>query len=161
MLDDDVKKYIDNSVLCWLATCSKDAMPNVSPKEMFTYENDDTLLIAHIASPNTVSNIRENPNVCVSFVDVFVQKGYKLRGTAKMIYKNDDAFHIKVKSLTKLFSDKFPVKAIIEIKVTEVSRIIAPSYSLFPAVTTEESQIKSALLTYRVAALQKMIDIAR
>ncbi len=37
MLTSDIKKYIDQSVLCWLATVSKDGIPNVSPKEIFTY----------------------------------------------------------------------------------------------------------------------------
>jgi predicted pyridoxine 5'-phosphate oxidase superfamily flavin-nucleotide-binding protein len=36
MITDDVKKYIDQSVLCWLATSNAQNEPNVSPKEMFT-----------------------------------------------------------------------------------------------------------------------------
>ncbi|MCB0658923.1 MAG: pyridoxamine 5'-phosphate oxidase family protein, partial [Saprospiraceae bacterium] len=31
-LTSDVKKYLDRSVLCWLATISPDGSPNVSPK---------------------------------------------------------------------------------------------------------------------------------
>jgi len=101
MLTEEIKKYIDKSVLCWLATCNKDGEPNVSPKEMFTWQDEQTLLIAHIASPNSVANIRNNPNVCVSFVDVFVQKGFKLKGRARIIEKEHDAFPQKVKHLTK------------------------------------------------------------
>ena len=36
-LTEEVKAYIDQSVLCWLATVSSDKIPNVSPKECFTY----------------------------------------------------------------------------------------------------------------------------
>jgi hypothetical protein len=46
MLDKEVIKYIKQSVLCSLATSDKDNFPNVSPKEMFTYKGNDTLLIA-------------------------------------------------------------------------------------------------------------------
>jgi len=149
MLDQDIKKYIDKSTLCWLATCDKDLVPNVSPKEMFTYLDDQTIVIANLASPNSVANIRINPHVCVSFVDIFAQKGYKLKGTARLIGRDDPGFGPKVKPLTDLFTDKFPVKSVIEITVTKTERIQAPSYFFFPD-TTEEMQITAALNTYHV-----------
>jgi len=149
MLDKEVIKYIEQSVLCWLATSDKDNFPNVSPKEMFTYKENDTLLIANIASPNSIINILENSNVCVSFVDVFVQKGFKIKGQAKIIYKSDADFDLKVKPLVTLYSDKFPISAVIEIEIEKVESIQAPSYFLFPEIT-EEQQIKSALETYKV-----------
>lgn len=149
MLTDDVKKYITKSVLCWLATSNHNNEPNVSPKEMFTSIGDNTLLIAHIASPDSIQNIMYNPNVCVSFVDIFVQKGYKIKGIAKIIYADDIAFKEKVKHLTDLFTDQFPIKAVIEINITSISTIQAPSYFLY-ADTNEENQIKAAMKTYNV-----------
>ena len=101
MIDKNVKAYIDKSVLCWLGTCDRELTPNVSPKEMFTYKGDDTLLIANLSSPNSVKNIKENPNVCVSFIDIFVQKGYKIKGIAYIIEKTDPTFESKVKPLKK------------------------------------------------------------
>lgn len=153
MLTEEIKKYIDKSVLCWLATCNKDGEPNVSPKEMFTWQDEQTLLIAHIASPNSVANIRNNPNVCVSFVDVFVQKGFKLKGRARIIEKEHAAFPEKVKHLTDLFSDAYPIKDVIEVAVTKAEPIVAPSYFLFPE-TTEERQIAAAHKTYKVRAAE-------
>ena len=153
MLTEQVKKYIDSCVLCWLATCDQDLMPNVSPKEMFTYQDDTTLLIAHLASPNSINNIKVNPNVCVSFVDVFIQKGYKLKGTARIIEKTDSSFSEKAKPLINLFTDQFPILSVIEITVNKVDTIQAPSYFLFPETTTEASQIAGALATYGVRAL--------
>ena len=35
-LTTEIKKAIDQSVLCWLATVSKEGIPNVSPKEVLT-----------------------------------------------------------------------------------------------------------------------------
>lgn len=149
MISNEVKNYIDRSVLCWLATSNSENEPNVSPKEIFTWLNDTTLLIANVASPNSVDNIKDNPKVCVSFVDVFVQKGFKLKGIATLIDKTDVDFKEKVKPLTDLFTDQFPIKAVIEIKVTKVDVIQAPSYFLYPE-TTEQSQIASAMRTYKV-----------
>jgi uncharacterized protein len=149
MFTQEVIKYIEQGVLCWLATSDKDNFPNVSPKEMFTYFEDNKILIANIASPNSIANILENSNVCVSFVDVFVQKGFKIKGQAKIIYKEDADFEIKVKPLIALYSDKFPISAIIEITVQKIALIQAPSYFLYPEIT-EEMQIKSAMDTYKV-----------
>lgn len=149
MLNEEVIKYIEESVLCWLATSDKDNFPNVSPKEMFTHFDNNKILIANIASPNSIHNIEENNKVCISFVDVFVQKGFKIKGQAKIIYKNDVNFYVKVKPLIDLYSDKFPISAVIEIEVEKVEIIQAPSYFLFPGIT-EEQQIESALKTYKV-----------
>jgi predicted pyridoxine 5'-phosphate oxidase superfamily flavin-nucleotide-binding protein len=154
MISREVKKYIDKSVLCWLATSNKDNEPNVSPKEIFTYKDDKTLLIANVASPNSIDNIKENSNVCVSFVDVFIQKGYKLKGTAILINKDDNDFMEKVKHLRYLFTDEFPIKSVIEIEIKKVDRIQAPSYSLYPD-RTEQFQIESAMRTYKVKPLDK------
>ncbi len=149
MFTPEVIRYIEESVLCWLATSDKDNFPNVSPKEMFTHFEDNKILIANIVSPNSVANILENSNVCVSFVDVFVQKGFKIKGQAKIIYKEDADFGIKAKPLVALYSDKFPISAVIEITVQKIASIQAPSYFLFSEIT-EEMQIKSAIDTYKI-----------
>jgi len=154
MITDEVKRYIDKSILCWLATSNRQNEPNVSPKEIFTYKDEKTLLIANVASPNSIENIKENPNVCVSFVDVFVQKGYKLKGTAILYDKNNDDFIERVKPLTDLFTDEFPIKSIIEIEIKKVDTIQAPSYFLYPD-RTEQFQIESAMKTYRVKPIDQ------
>ena len=150
MINADVKKYINQSVLCWLATSDSDNFPNVSPKEVFTWHDDNIFLIAHIASPNSVRNIRSNPKVCVSLVDVFVQKGYKIKGTARVIEKTDSEFELKAKRLQILATDRFLVLAVIEIAVTQATPILAPSYQFYKETTTEEGQIEVARKAYNV-----------
>lgn len=154
MITEEVKKYIQQSVLCWLATCNSKGEPNVSPKELFTYRDEQTLLIAHLASPNSVKNIEENNQVCVSFVDVFVQKGFKLKGIATLVSKSDPSYKERIKPLIDLYSDIYPIQALIEIKVVSVSPIIAPNYYLNKD-TTEASQIENAMKTYNVKPILK------
>ncbi len=156
MMNSEIKRYINDSVLCWLATSNKENEPNVSPKEIFTYKDNRTLLIANIASQNSIDNINENSNVCVSFVDVFIQKGYKIKGTATIINKDNNEFDEKVKPLTDLFSDKFPIKSVIEIEIKKIDKIQAPSYFLYPDIT-EQFQIESAMKTYKVEPIKKNI----
>jgi uncharacterized protein len=155
MLTSDHKKYIEKSVLCWLATADKDGFPNVSPKEMFVHNNDDKILIAHIASPVSVSNLLANPQVCVSVLDVFVQKGFKIKGLARLIQKNEIDFAPNLKLLTDFYGDftsSFPVKALIEVSIQSIDSIQAPSYWLFKD-RTEAGQIASAMQAYGVREL--------
>ena len=155
MLTPDIKKYIDQSALCWLATVSKDGIPNVSPKEIFTYLDDEHIGIAHIASPNSLRNIKANPNVCVSFVEVFVQKGYKLVGRAEIIQRTHPDFEKKAAKILAMAGPNFPVKALLYIKILKIGTILAPSYMMYPEKTTEAAQIKSALKTYKVEGYLK------
>ncbi len=150
MLTSDIKKYIDQSVLCWLATVSKDGIPNVSPKEIFTYLDDEYIGIAHIASPNSLRNIKINSNVCISLVDIFVQKGYKLVGRAEIISKSAPNFKIEAAKILEMAGVAFPVQALLKIKVIKTAPILAPSYLLYPETTTEAAQIKGALKIYQV-----------
>lgn len=77
--------FIQRSVLCWLATADAHGQTNVSPKEVFAAFDEQRLVIAHIASPISLRNIQQNPKVCVSLIDIFVQKGWKLIGQAHEI----------------------------------------------------------------------------
>jgi len=145
-LTKEVKCSIDESVLCWFATVSKGGLPNVSPKEMFIH-HDDKLLIANIASPVSAKNVEENPAVCVSFIHIFKQKGFKLTGMARIVEKSDNEYHALEERLYSLGGRSFEIKSIFEVSITKISPIIAPSYWVFPE-TTEESQIDQARKSY-------------
>jgi len=147
MLTTEIKIYIDKSVLCWLATSSKENVPNVSPKEIFTYHGEEFIIIANIASPQTNKNIKYNNKVCISFIDVLVQKGFQIHGQATIIKNTDDEFSELEPNLLKMTKGKFPFSTIIKIKIEKVKPIIAPKYLLYPD-TTEKEQIESAKKTY-------------
>ena len=145
----EIKEYIDRSVLCWLATVSNDGIPNVSPKEIFNYYGTDKIIVANIASPQTLRNIKLNKNVCVSFIDILVQKGFQVKGTAKIIKKTHPEFSKMEKILAEMTGGKFPFITLTEITLTEVKPIIAPKYVWYPE-TTENEQIESAKKRYRI-----------
>lgn len=149
MLNDEIKKYLDKSVLCWLATASIEGIPNVSPKEVFTYFGDKNILIANIASPQSIRNIQENENVSVSFIEIFIQKGYQIKGKAKIIKKTNPDYPARLAPLLKIAGDKFPIASVIDVTITHIKPIVAPSYLLFPQ-TKEKDQISSALKAYNV-----------
>ena len=150
MLTLEIQNYIEQSVLCWLATSSEENEPNVSPKEIFTTYGKNSIIIANIASPKSVANILVNERVCVSFIDILIQKGFQLHGNAKVIKPNDSEFSNMEKELLKMTGGKFPIKSIIKIEIDKSKKIIAPKYILYPDTTTEQEQIESAKRTYNL-----------
>ncbi|MBJ3786963.1 pyridoxamine 5'-phosphate oxidase family protein [Devosia sediminis] len=131
------------AVLCWLATVSADGQPNVTPKELFAIHDDETLLIADILSTNSVRNIRGNPKVCVSFVDVFAQRGFKVEGMARVVAPDEPDFSQFGAPLVTLAGEAFPVRHAIVVSIARISRIWAPSYSLVPERTDAERQAEA------------------
>jgi uncharacterized protein len=152
MLTPEVLDAAQRSVLCWLATVDETGQPNVSPKEIFATFGTGQLLIANIASPASVRNIALNPRVCVSFVDVFVQKGFKVFGSAQNVRSDDARYALWAAPLQAMAGPRFPIHSVLVIDISAVEAIVAPSYRLYPAQTTEASQVQQALRTYGVRA---------
>jgi len=146
-LKPEIQAYIDRSVLCWLATSSEQNIPNVSPKEIFTYFKKNRILIANIASPQTKKNILSNENVCVSFIDILSQKGYKVIGKAQVLDSSHPEYLEMESELTKMTEGKFPFSTVFEITVEKIKPILSPRYVLYPN-TTEKDQIANARKIY-------------
>ena len=140
---------IDKSVLCWLATISPEGSPSVSPKEMFRQAASNEIAIADIASANSVRNIRENPSVCVSMLDIFRQRGAKFLGSATVLPKGTPEFDRTAGPLIEKAGSKFKIRNVILVTVDRVVPIVAPSYVLFPD-TTVEDMMEDAFASYGV-----------
>ena len=141
------------SVLCWLATADAQGQPNVSPKEIFAVYDSANMLIANIASPTSARNIESNPRVCVSFIDIFVQKGFKVLGTARNIRKQDADYEKWAAPLQAMAGSRFPIRSVILVCVNSCEPILAPSYQLYAEETTEHAQEASAMRAYGVQPL--------
>ena len=157
MITEEIAKSIGSSVLCWLATVSEDGLPNVSPKEAFLHDGEGKILVANIASPKTVRNIDQTKNVCLSFVNVFIQKGYKITGKAKVWNPGSVGYEDRLRKLISEIGETFPIISIIEIDPTETEEIIAPSYRLFPD-SGPLDRIRESLSTYEVINYQKRAE---
>lgn len=149
MTQSEIAADIDAAVLCWLATVDVKGRPNVSPKEIFALHGD-VLVIADIASANSVRNIRRNPAVCASMIDIFRQKGRKVEGQARIIAPGDPEFADLAPPLLRLTEGKFPIRHVIAVQIERVSPILAPSYRHYPDCS-EAEMMQSAYRTYGVA----------
>jgi uncharacterized protein len=153
MLNAAAKEDLKNSVLCWLATVDSNGQPNVSPKEIFCVDGDDAIMIAEIALPMSAQNIANNSKVCVSFVDIFKQRGFKIKGIANFLLPENPLFAAKGAPLIEMAGSDYKVRSIFHIIITRVDRIWAPSYARFPERTTEE-HVARTLKNYGVAMPQ-------
>lgn len=147
-------KEIERAVLCWLATVDARNRPNVSPKEVFAETGANRLVIADIASARSVRNIRENPAVCVSLIDIFLQRGRKLEGTADIIAPDHPDFATLTAPLLEKTGGVFPIRHVISVDVGRTSPILAPSYVLFPDRSEEELRT-DAYRTYGVQPVRE------
>ncbi|MDZ7811603.1 MAG: pyridoxamine 5'-phosphate oxidase family protein [Ideonella sp.] len=150
MLNNALKDRAASSVLCWLATVDEHGQPNVSPKEIWAVWDDQHVVIGHIASPTSVRNIAQRAKVCVSFVDVFVQKGFKVQGEARLVPKGHAEYSTWAAPLLPMAGERFTLHAVVVVRATAVEPIVAPSYRLYPQETTETTQVAAAMKTYGV-----------
>ena len=155
LLTEPIREAARRSVLCWLATVDAKGQPNVSPKEIWAIADDQHVVVAHIASPISARNIEQQPQVCLSFVDVFVQKGFKLIGTAREVRTNDAEFTDWVAPLLAMVGQRFTIQSVLVVHVKSVAAIVAPSYRFYPHDTTEDSQVASGMRAYNVQAVEK------
>lgn len=157
MISPKIAESINTSVLCWLATVSPKGEPNVSPKEAFLLGPEEQILIAHVASPQSISNILTCPQVCLSFIDIFTQRGYKIGGTAEVVNPANPKFPEYSASLSQMLGDDHEILAVMVITPQTVDEVIAPSYTIHPQ-TTEENMIRQSFETYRIADYQRRIE---
>jgi predicted pyridoxine 5'-phosphate oxidase superfamily flavin-nucleotide-binding protein len=69
----------------WVATASKNGMPNIAIKGSMRVLDDEHLMFADLFSLKTRKNLEENPQVAVMVYDNDSRKGYCLKGRAEMI----------------------------------------------------------------------------
>lgn len=148
-----VRRAAENAVLCWLATADETGAPNVSPKEVFATLGDDRIVIANIASDRSAANVAVNPRVCISFVDLFRQRGFKLEGRAALMGAGDAGYDAALAPLEEATGGLFPIRDVFVVTVEKVSPIMAPSYALHPE-QSETEKMESAYAAYGVRPVE-------
>ena len=83
-----IPKYVQDFLpgkLAWVATASRDGVPNVTPKGTLKLMDEHHVLFADLFSLKTGKNLQENDKVAVTVVDAASAKGYQLKGTAEIV----------------------------------------------------------------------------
>ena len=71
--------------LAWVATASRDGIPNATPKGSLKLLDEHHVSFADLFSLKTRKNLLENNKVAVTLVDAETGKGYQIKGTAEII----------------------------------------------------------------------------
>ncbi len=99
-----------------VATASRTGKPNVSAKGSFRVLDDEHVVFADIASPRTVANIKENPQVAVICLDASARKGCRIWGQGSIL-NSGELFD----QLTAEYAEKnMVVKNVVKVAVEEV-----------------------------------------
>src|SRR5713226_4392633 len=129
VLNQHMKQVVDQLRLGFVATVCPDGTPNVSPKGTLCVLDDEHLIFADIRSPGTVANLRSNPNIEVNVVDHFVRKGYRSKGTARVLDAGADfAHYVTFFSNRGMLDASSRIRAIVIVQVGEARPLISPGY---------------------------------
>lgn len=81
----EVLEFVKKTKPAYLATASKEGVPNISPKGSMMVMDEETLIFASLFPGKTSQNIAENKHVSIAYVDPATFRGYQLKGEAQIL----------------------------------------------------------------------------
>jgi uncharacterized protein len=115
-LTPEVKESLTGTKLVYLATSSKDRVPNAVPIAAFKLLDDGTILISDQYFNKTLQNMKENPKIALSWWGE--KGGFQIKGTVTL-HTNDDIFKQNAAWMKESFP-KFAPKSAVVVKITDV-----------------------------------------
>jgi uncharacterized protein len=126
ILTTEIKEFVKKEKLGFVATVCPDGTPNLSPKGTTTVWDDEHLVFAAIHSPGTINNLLINPSIEINVVDIFIRKGYRLKGIGKVL--SEGSLFEEVVSFYKAAGAKYTIKNIVLIKIERILPLASPVY---------------------------------
>lgn len=152
VLSEEIKEFVRHQRLGYVASVSPDGAPNLSPKGSLTVWDDSHLIFADIESPHTIRNFGSNPKTEVNVVDPFTRRGYRFRGTAKVLRSGEEYWkaveHYKAEG-----SDIRRIRAIVLIELLDVVVLASPVYLL----GLNEADVRRLWEEYHVKSHEKTV----
>jgi predicted pyridoxine 5'-phosphate oxidase superfamily flavin-nucleotide-binding protein len=145
----EIKEFVNKTRLGFVATVCPDGTPNLSPKGTTIVWDDDHLVFADIHSPGTIENLLTNPSVEINVVDVFVRKGYRFKGIAKIL--SEGSIFDDVVSAYRDAGSKHSIKNIVLVRIERVLPVMSPAYD----TGLSEKEVKDRWIDYWNSIHQK------
>lgn len=123
----EIANLLSEQKLGYVATINPDNTPNLSPKGTII-PWDEGLAFADIKSPQTISNLKENPSVEINVVDPLARKGFRFKGTASLLSQGEE--YQKILSHYKEQGIKSKIGIIVLVKIKTTKPITSPLYDL-------------------------------
>lgn len=125
-LTDDMRRLVEQQRLGFVATVCPDGTPNLSPKGTVAVWDDDHLVFADICSPGTVANLRQNPAIEINVVDALSRKGYRFKGTARIV--DGGAELERIIAFYRERGTRSPIRSGVIVTVATAAPLISPAY---------------------------------
>jgi len=142
IITQDIKDFLEQQKLGFVATVSLDGTPNISPKGTIIGWTSELLAFANIRSPDTVNNLKNNPAVEINVIDPLLRRGYLFKGTARIL--NDSQMYDELLAYYKNKGINSIIHEIILVNVSDVSVVTSPLYDM----GVSEKEIKSKWKKY-------------
>jgi uncharacterized protein len=126
ILTQEIKEFVKQTKLGFVATVCPDGTPNLSPKGTTTVWDNDHLVFADIHSPGTVNNLLANPSIEINIVDVFTRKGYRFKGIGRVL--SEGSLFDEVITVYKNAGSKYTINNIVLVKVERIIPLLSPVY---------------------------------
>jgi Predicted flavin-nucleotide-binding protein structurally related to pyridoxine 5''-phosphate oxidase len=126
ILTQEIKEFVKQTKLGFVATVCPDGTPNLSQKEPQQFGTTIILVFADIHSPGTVTNLLVNPSIEINIVDVFTRKGYRFKGSEKVL--SEGKLFEEIISFYKDVSSKYTINHIVLVKIERVIPLMSPAY---------------------------------
>jgi predicted pyridoxine 5'-phosphate oxidase superfamily flavin-nucleotide-binding protein len=115
-LTQEIKESLRGTKTYFLATSSKKGIPNVVPIAAVKLLDDGTMLISDQFFNKTLENMKENPEIALSWWGD--KGGFQIKGTVT-IHTNDEIFRQNVAWMKEDWP-KFVPKSAVKVKITGV-----------------------------------------
>ena len=130
ILTDDMKRVVAEQKLGFVATVSADGTPNLSPKGTMLVLDDDHIMFGEIRSPGTLANLKRNPAMEINFIDQFARKGYRFKGTARLIERSSAEFEALFPRFAHFAALAEKIHLIVALRVTRALPLTTPAYDV-------------------------------
>jgi uncharacterized protein len=128
-LDADTQRVVREVALGFVATVNGDGTPNLSPKGTTTVWDDEHLVFLDICSPGTVANIEAGRDaVEVNVVEQILRKGYRFKGTARVLRAGEAFDRVVQWYATERGSDVARVQSVVLVAVESAAPLVSPAY---------------------------------
>jgi len=137
VITEEIKNFLNLQKLAYVATVASDGKPNISPKGTVIGWDSQTLAFADIRSPDTMDNLKSNPNVEINVIDPLLRKGFLFQGKARIV--DDETLYEKILNHYRENGIKSPINSIVLVDISSISDVTSPLYDL----GISEDEIKS------------------
>ncbi len=115
-LTPEIKESLQAAKVAFLATASKNGIPNVVPIAAFKVRDEGTLLISDQYFNKTLANLKQNPEIALSWWGE--KGGFQIKGTVT-VHTDDEIFRENIAWMKESWP-KFSPKSAVLVKITGV-----------------------------------------